>query len=478
MSATPEFSVVIEIEQEVIGSLMIGTEAREALSFLRDEHFIEPVHSEIFRAIRSAYDRFGIANPVVVKQLLQPSSVTAFEKATGKTISQYLASMATNTSVAGRRAVEYARNVVEQWARAAIAKEAFRAGEAANDPAADISAIVHDTAHRLDDIMSEVRSGRHRRGSVSIGTAAGEAVNAAMEAKDSGSGLTGVTWGLADINRLTGGIQRRDLTIIGARPGMGKTSIGLSVALKAARSGAGAVFFSLEMDAGKLGARAISDVLYDWNQRVPYMDTIRGQLSEEQVDAIAEAQVQIDRLPIFIDDRSGPTITDIRVRTERLMDDARKSGADLAVVFIDHLGLIRPSSRYQGNRTNEIGEITSGLKAMARELNVGVVLLSQLNRSVESRAEKVPQLSDLRDSGSIEQDADMIAFLYREAYYLARESGGTLDEQAERSEKLIECQNKLEFHIAKQRNGPVTKIDLFADMAFSAVRNGVSHDQR
>lgn len=472
MNSVAELNIVPEIEQEVLGALMVGTAARDALSFLRDYHFLEPIHAAVFRAIAAAYERFGSANPVLVKQLISKEAVSSFE-GQDRSIAKYLAGMAANTSMTGSRAVDYAKNVVEQWARISIVGEAQRASQAANDPAADISGIVHETARILDDIMSEVRAGRQRRSNVSIGVAAGEAVNAAMEAKDSGSGLTGITWGIGDINRLTGGIQRRDLTLIGARPSMGKTTLGLSVALKAAKAGHTVAFYSLEMDAEKIGSRAMSDFLYDWNRKIPYVNIIRGEVSDKDIDVLAEAQLAMDKLPLLIDDRSAPTITDIRVRTERLAEDSRREGRELSAVFIDHLGLIRPSSRYQGNRNNEIGEITASLKSMARDLDVAVVLLSQLNRAVESRAEKIPQLSDLRDSGSIEQDADMIAFLFREEYYLERAAAGGPEEIMAREDKLSACRNKLEFHIAKQRNGPVTKIDLFADMAFSAVRSGV-----
>lgn len=471
MSAAAELNIVVEIEQEVLGALMVGTSARDSLSFLREYHFLEDFHVFLFRAISSAYERFGSANPVVVKQLLPPEVIMSFEMRGGRSVSQYLASLAASTTLTAGLAVDYAKNVVEQWARIAIVGEAQRASQAANDPAADISRVVHDTASKLDDIMSEVRAGRQRRAKVSLGVAAGEAVSAAMQAKDTGSGLTGVTWGLSDINRLTGGIQRRDLTLIGARPSMGKTTLGLSVAMKAAKAGNSVAFFSLEMDAEKIGARALSDYLYDMNKRIPYVDIIRGNVSDEQIDALADAQAKMQSLPIFIDDQSSPSITDIRVRTERIAEECSRAGKNLAGVFIDHLGLIKPSSRYQGNRNNEIGEITSALKGMARDLDVAVILLSQLNRAVENRAEKVPQLSDLRDSGAIEQDADMIAFLYREAYYLGRETGGSFEEQEARIDRLSEVQNKLEFHIAKQRNGAITKVDLYADMAFSAIRS-------
>lgn len=474
MNAQPVF--IIEIEQEVLGGLMGNANAREAISFLRPYHFLDGFHAALYGAICAAYEQFGTANPVVVKSLIPATAAADLERRTSLdgypiTVSQYLAQLVAQRVTLGQRTVDYAKNIVKQWARVALSAEAERIASLASDAGADAKILAHEASSRFDDIISELRAGDHKRSKVSIGAAVGEAINAAMEAKDTGSGITGITWGLTDVNRMTGGIQRRDLTLIGARPSMGKTTLGLSVGINAAKSGDGVLFFSLEMDAQKLGARSLSDFLYG-RRNIEYTRIINGDVTEQEIDAMADAQIAIDRLPLFIDDRTSPTVTDIRVRTERLLEEKLSGGAPISVVFIDHLGLIKASSRYQGNRNNEIGEITAGLKSMARELDVGVVLLSQLNRALENRAQKVPQLSDLRDSGSIEQDADMIAFLYRESYYLDRENGGTIEDQMVREDRLANCRNLMEFHIAKQRNGAVGKIDLFADMGFSAIRNG------
>src|SRR5690606_16713969 len=202
------------------------------------------------------------------------------------------------------------------------------------------------------------------------------------------------------------------LTLIAARPSMGKTTVALSCALRAAKAGHGVGFLSLEMDADKLAARAISDLAYDWTVQVPYIDIIRGSADPSAMDALASATRDIDGLPLWIDDQSGLSMTDVRVKIERMMQDGEKLGTPLRLVFLDHLGLLKPSSRYSGNRVHEISEMTATAKALAREYDIAFVMLSQLNRAVESRDNKRPQLSDLRDSGSIEQDADTIIFLY------------------------------------------------------------------
>lgn len=463
---------VPEIEQNVLGALLLGGDVQDILATLKDHHFVESFHREVFRAAVAGHERYGSSNPVVVKRIMDEAIAAEFEKSTGMLVSAYLARLVSSATASGARATDNARKVIDQWARISIAGEASRVYAAANDPASDARVVASEAAKNLDDIISELRAGGVKKTRVSVGGAAMRAVEAAQTARASGKGLTGITWGLADLNRMTGGIQRRDLTLIGARPSMGKTTVALSCAIKAAKAGHCCGIVSLEMDADKLASRALSDIMFDWRNKVPYTNIIRGEVSDDELDAIMGAQLELDRIPLLIDEQAGQTSTDIRVRAERLAEDTAKRGTPLEVLFIDHLGLIRPSSRYSGNRVNEIAEITSGLKSLARELDIAVVLLSQLSRALESREEKRPMLSDLRDSGAIEQDADMIAFLFRESYYLERATGGSFEQQEARADKLAECQNKLEFIIAKQRNGSLGTVDIFADMAFSAVRNG------
>lgn len=466
---SPVIGYVPEIEHAVLGGLMFGGDFRKVMAFLREDHFIPDLHRVIFHAITQAYERLGSTTlPSVMKMLPEGFSDACVAK-TGLSAAAYLTSM--NEAFTGNLE-RAARAVLEQWGRLKSAEIAASMQAAANDPAADPRKLIQSISSELDVIASEMRRGPRRKTRLSLAAAASNAFESAREAQARKSGITGITWGLTDVNRATGGIQRRDLTLIGARPSMGKTSLALSTAIKAAKSGAGVGFISLEMDADKLAARAVSDIAYDWSVKIPYADIIRGNISDSDLDALIQANRDLDRLPIWIEEQSGLSMTDIRVKTEAMMEDMERNGAKLDVLMIDHLGLIRAGGRYSGNRVQEISEMTAGCKEMAREFGIAVVLLSQLNRAVESRDNKVPQLSDLRDSGSIEQDADTIIFLYRPAYYLEREKGGGHEREAERAEKLAEVQNKLELHIAKQRNGPLTSIDLFADMGCSAIRNG------
>lgn len=473
MNAVAQTGFVIEVEQELLGSLLSGGDFRRVAGILEDRHFVEPMHSALFALIRSAFERYNSTSVPVVARLVPDDLATAFKANLGTTANAYLANLCANTVFGPSGLEQNARKIVEQWARLTIAAEAGRLHAAANDPNSNPVDLVTAAGQAFDDILTDVRRGPRRKTRVTLADAAQNAFAAAQEARQRGSGLTGITWGLTDVNRLTGGLQRRDLTLVGARPSMGKTTLGLSTAIKAAKKGAGVGFVSLEMDADKLAARAVADLAFDWGLRVPYADIIRGQVEDRDIEALQEATRDMDLLPIWIEEQSGLSIADIRVKAEAMMAQAEKAGSPLEALFIDHLGLVRASSRYSGNRANEIAEMTGALKGMAREYGIAVVALSQLNRALEGRENKRPQLSDLRDSGAIEQDADTIIFLFREAYYLEREKGGSFDDQAQRAERLADVQNKLEFHIAKQRNGPITSIDLFADMACSAVRNGV-----
>lgn len=468
----PITGYVQEIEQAVLGCLLFGGDFRKVMGTLREDHFVPDLHKILFRSIKTAFEQFGSTTVPVVAKLLPQDCSTAFMVRTGQSAVEYMAGLS-EFNVTGNSGLERsAKAVVEQWVRLSSGEVGASLLAAANDPGADVRKLIQSVSSDLDMLAGEMRAGPRRKTRLSLAHAAGNAFDTAIEARQRGSGLTGITWGLTDVNRLTGGIQRRDLTLIGARPSMGKTTLGSSTAIKAAKSGVGIGFVSLEMDADKLAARAISDIAFDWGVKVPYSDIIKGNVTDEELERLQAATADMERLPIYIEEQAALSMSDIRVKAEAMMEDMQKQSVAMGALFIDHLGLIRPSSRYSGNRVHEISEMTAGLKALAREYDIAVVLLSQLNRAVESRDNKVPQLSDLRDSGSIEQDADTIVFLYREAYYLEREKGGGADKEVERTVKLADCQNKLEFHIAKQRNGPIKQVDLFVDVACSAVRNG------
>lgn len=471
MSSIPDTAYVAEIEQGALGALLFGGDFRNVAGFLREDHFVSDIHRLIFKTIRAAFDQYGSTQLPIVLRLLPEDAKVAFLNKTGVDPARYLASLS-DSNVAGNGRLDQAgKAVISQWARLKAGEAGGLMRDAAHDPSSDPKTLLSGVAAELDQIAAELRAGPKRKTMLSLDEATSDAVDDVRDAMGKGTGLTGYTWGLTDINSATGGIQPGEMVVIGARPSMGKTAFALSVGLRAAGSGVGVCFLSLEMGAKKLAMRRLTDIAYDWGVMIPYTDLIKGSVSAPDLERIIEANQSADRLPLWIEEQSGLTISDIRVKIERMADFAAARSVPLGLMIVDYLQLVKPSGRYSGNRVGEISEISWALRELGREFGMGVIALSQLSRQVEGRDDKRPQLSDLRDSGSIEQDADMVAFLYREAYYLEKAKGKDKDKEDERLSRLIDVRNELEFIIAKQRNGPTKTVKLFIDIACSAVRN-------
>lgn len=465
-------SFIPEIEQEVLGSLLMTGDAKNLPSVLQPTHFLEPIHRRIFETMLIGRDRYGSTRTDIVMRLMADADdFAAFQKQFPLPIPQYLARLISGTVRGAAGLKDTVPAVLHQWARFSVAHEASRIATAAADPAADPGDLIKTAGATFDEVASCLRSGRGRKTSFTLAEAADSAIDAAAEAMRRGTGLTGTTWGLLDVDRATGGLQPGEMTILGARPSMGKTAVALSIGIKAAQSGAGIGLISLEMGAASLGMRALTDIAFDQHGSIAYNDLLTGRVRDEDFEKIVASGNHFRSLPLLIDDAAGLSVSDIRVKAERMMEAAERRGHPLKVLIIDYLQLVAASARYQGNRVAEVSEISAGLRNIARDCSVSVLALSQLSRQVETRDDKRPMLSDLRDSGSIEQDADAVAFLYRPAYYLSRERGKTADAENERLDQLAEAANKLEFIIAKNRNGATKTIDLFIDVAASAVRN-------
>lgn len=466
-----DLAFVPEIEQNLLGAILSGGDHRPTLARLTPDHFIEQAHAEIFRLCIAAQEQYGQTGMLVVLKMASAEFVQGFADRSGTPLAPYLAGLVSSTPFDARNIKGGAKAVVSQWARLGLKAEAVALASAASDPSTNPAELARAVVARVDELASHLRNaGGKATSRLTFAEAAQAALTASIEAKHR-RGLTGVTSGLVDLDRATGGLQRRDLILIGARPSMGKTTLGTSIARHAAASGVGVGVFSLEMDNAKLAARMVSDIAHQEHARVPYQDLIAGHLTDEQEEAAAQALEKYHSLPILLDDASGLTIAEIRAKTETMMEDALDRGVTLGMVIIDHLGKVKPSARYAGNRNNEVGEITDGLKSLAREYDLAVVLLSQLSRQVEQREDKRPVLSDLRDSGNIEQDADAVMFLHRQAYYLERAAPSDFDKRIQWEAELAACRNKGELAIAKQRNGPCITVDLHIDVACSAVRN-------
>jgi replicative DNA helicase len=480
----------IEAEAALLGALMIDNRLVEDVQLkLRSEHFYEPVHGRIFDAVLKLVDRNMVANPVTLKPMFDGDE--AMKELGGPA---YLAQL-TGSGAALIGARDFAAQVYDL----ALLRELVGVGREMVEKALDTSESV-DPKSQIEEaevaLYKVAEQGGEQGGTKSFLQATRLAVAQAEKAQNSGGHISGVTTGLEDVNHRTGGLQHSDLLILAGRPGMGKTSLATNIAFNAASRyqrdiedgidpaktlGAPVAFFSLEMSADQLATRVLAE------QSGVVGSKIRsGSLSRDEFNQFARAAAELETLPLFIDDTPGLTIAALRTRARRL-----KRKHHIGLIIVDYLQLLTGGGKNGGeNRVQEISEISRGLKTLAKELNVPVLALSQLSRAVEQREDKRPQLSDLRESGSIEQDADIVMFVYREEYYIqAREpkgeGGDGKDTEAYNKwmQDMQDAFQKAELIIAKQRHGAtgkvrlkfesnITKFSDYVDEAYLPTRTG------
>jgi replicative DNA helicase len=389
-----------EAEMALLGALLHshGRALDRVAEFLAPEHFASRVHGRIFRAIRQLVDRNQVADPITLKQYFDRDGdlveIGGYE---------YLMRLAGSTASIANT-VDYGRTIRDLALRRSLIVLADDIAQRARaddiDDEADAQVLAAEA--RLAELA---RGGPDARPLIAVGEAAQralETIDRAMRA----TGLSGITTGLGALDRQTGGLRAPDLVIVGGRTGMGKSGFAGTIALAAARAGATVLFFSLEMSAEQLGQRfmAAATGISTVRQR-------KGALDTKEFDALAAARAELDALTLLIDETGGATLGHLRTRARQ---HRRRHGLDL--VIVDYLQLVRPERRTD-NRVADLTEISGGLKRFAKDMNVPVIALSQLSRAVENRDDKRPRLSDLRESGSIEQDADSVWFCYRPAYY-------------------------------------------------------------
>lgn len=461
----------IEAEQQLLGAILTNNELYDRVAqVIRAEHFFDPVHRRIWETAAARIQKNALASPVTLKAFLEDDEGL---KALGGPA--YLARLA-GAAIASFAARDYAQMLYDL----AIRRELIALGRdiSAQAGAVDVESEpaeqIVDAEQRLYKLAEQ---GRSESGFQSFLKAVTDAVNVANAAYQREGGLAGVSTGLTDMDRKLGGLHRSDLLILAGRPSMGKTSLATNVAFniaKAYRRGRlpdgsdGAVdggvvgFFSLEMSSEQLAARILSEA-----SEVPSEQIRRGDMTEAEFRRFVEAAKQLEACPLFIDDTPALPISQLAARARRLK---RTHGLD--ALFVDYLQLVRPASA-KDSRVNEVSEITQGLKAIAKELDIPVVALSQLSRQVESRDDKRPQLSDLRESGSIEQDADVVMFVFREEYYKEREkpSDHELEKMASWQAEMEQIHGKAEVIIGKQRHGPIGTVDLAFEGRFTRFSN-------
>jgi replicative DNA helicase len=451
----------MEAEQALLGAVLVNNEAFYRVSdFLEPAHFFEPVHRRIFEVAAQLIRGNKVATPVTIKTYL-PADLAIGDI----NLAQYLARLAAEATTI-INAEDYGRTIHDLALRRALILIGEDMVNLAYEAPADVTpaAQIQDSEQRLYDLAER---GQYDGGFHAFETALLSAIDMASAAYKRDGHLSGLASGLDDLDRLMGGLQASDLVILAGRPAMGKTALATNIAFNVARAWRGEVqpdgamktvdggivgFFSLEMSSEQLATRIVAE-----QSGVPSADIRRGKITEDQFARIVDASREMQRVPLYVDQTGGLTVAQLAARARRLK---RQRGLDLLV--IDYIQLLQGSSRRGSeNRVQEVTEITNNLKALAKELQVPILALSQLSRQVENREDKRPQLADLRESGSIEQDADVVLFVYREEYYLKNRmpKEGT-EEFFKWVAEIDEVHGVAEVIIGKQRHGPTGTVKL------------------
>lgn len=463
----------LEAEQALLGAILFDNETYNRITpLLQDRHFFDPVHGRIFAACQELISRGELADGVTLKErFARDGGIMEIGGAV------YLLKLMESAAPLTAQAQSYAELIYDL----ALRRELIRVGqvitELAENPPDD-----HDAKDIIEEaertLFTLAENGASSSGFAHFSRALATSIEVAAAAYESKSDVSGLATSFDDLDRMLGGLHPSDLVILAGRPSMGKTALATNIAFNIAKSRLHAVrsgdfenqtnkggvvaFFSLEMSAEQLATRLLSDAAGIESDRIR-----RGKISKQEYERLADEAVNLQQLPLHIDETGAIGIAQLQARARRLQ---RTSGLDCIVV--DYLQLVTSSSRKSDGRVQEVSEITQGLKALAKDLKVPVIALSQLSRQVENRDDKRPQLSDLRESGSIEQDADVVLFVYRESYYLERaEPREGTDEHIAWMRQLDEVRNQAEVIIGKQRHGPIGKVKLFFDSRYTRFGN-------
>lgn len=459
MSETKELTAPsnISAEQGVLGAVMINNRLLERVPSLRPEHFYDPLHTKIWQLMVDLISGGGRADPVTLRAAFADAGDVGKMSAP-----QYLVALAAQHACLPASIGAYAAQVIEMSMRRAM----IVIGE-------DLASLSYDQAngaqfqHLVRTIESRINvmlGSGERNAEVSFGEAASAALTAASSAFSRKGALAGLPTGLIDLDRKMGGLQPSDLIVLAGRPAIGKTALATNIAVATAM-GRGVDpssgesyparhvhFFSQEMSALQLAMRVISDLTSVSADRLR-----RGDVTEQQLTEVLRQEKQIKQLPMTIDETGGISLAALAMKARRI-----KRRYDTGLIVVDYLQLMSGAGNSNSNRVQEITAITTGLKALAKELDVPILALSQLSRKVEERQDKRPHLSDLRESGSIEQDADVVLFVYRDEYYLSREEPDEADfnEHAKWKERMDRSSGKAEVIIAKHRHAPTGIVEL------------------
>ncbi len=450
----------IEAEQAVIGSILVSNDIFDEINtIISSANFYDPMHQKIFEAVESLIYKGMLANPITLKNYFE-------DEKDDLNVPEYLVKI-TKFSTSVRQAIEYSKIIYDMFVRRELIKISEQTIDNAklNDLDTNGQSIIESSERLLFDLAEK---GSFNSSLVKFDEAMKQTIEMASAAYKNEEGIVGVPTGLRDLDDKLGGLHQSDLIIIAGRPSMGKTSLATNIAFNAAQklqeSGkkSSIAFFSLEMSSEQLSTRIISE-----QARISSNDIRRGRISDDQFDKFLETSKNISELPLYIDETPAISIAALSNRARRIK---RLFGLDMIVV--DYIQLMRGTTFNKDGRVQEISQITQGLKAIAKELSVPVVALSQLSRQVEQRDDHKPQLADLRESGSIEQDADVVMFVYREGYYLQRkEPREATVEHAEWQAKMNEVAHLAQIIIGKQRHGPIGNVTLEFEERFTKFKD-------
>ena len=447
-----------EAEQALLGAILVNNEACDRVSgFLKSEHFYDALHGRIYDHAAKLIWAGKRATPITLKTFFQGD-----EPVGELTVPQYLGRLAANATTI-INAEDYGRTIYDL----AVRRNLIQIGEGMVNTAYDapIDAPPNVQIEGAEQQLYELaETGKYGSGFEPFSAALTDAIDMAANAYRRDGGLSGLATGFTDLDGKMGGLQPSDLIIVAGRPSMGKTALATNIAYhvaqtyrrdpgsEAALDGAVVGFFSLEMSAEQLATRIISEQSYIPSERIR-----RGRIESEEFDRIVEVSQELQNLPLYIDQTGGITVAQLAARARRL-----KRQRDVGLIVVDYLQLLSGSSRRAAEgRVQEVSEITTGLKALAKELHVPVLALSQLSRQVEQREDKRPQLADLRESGSIEQDADVVLFVFREEYYVERrQPRENTEEHKQWQQEMDLVTGKAEVIIGKQRHGPTGTVRL------------------
>ena len=450
--------VNIEAEQGILGSILLNNKLLPLVSGLQPEHFSEPLHTEIFSVCLDRIARGELVSILTLQSFLARDDPPNL----GVTLREYFARLC-GAAIAPIALAGVARQVHRLAAQRQLRTigSHLDSGAALIDPQDSIQDVQSTLVQISTDLAVFEQSDK-----------AGNPVAAMEETRErmsSGEYWKGARTGFDSVDRIIGGFAPSDLIVLAGRPGMGKTMTGLSFARRSAHLGYGVVFLSLEMSANAVWRRLVADETEAHHTKIAYNRLDTGRVSVPEYEAAKRSSERLVTLPLRVID-FGDRLTDIprHIHLARKWLERRDKQLDLFIV--DYLGRIRPTDKYRGQKVNEIGEISAALKAYAKSERVAIIALHQLSRGTEHRDDQRPRLSDLRDSGNLEQDADVVAFCYRPSYYIERPGYRSFPDAATRAAELEKVKHDLEIIISKQRQGAIGTAHLWCDMAMNAIR--------